>query len=285
MTTPSLPSCAQAAADFAETPYGIVKRLRTIERWTAWVGGAVGKSALSILDYGCGTGDHVTYPLARLGHRVLGVDLHAASVEEAQRRYRLPNLTFRAADVEVLAREGTQYDLVVCSEVLEHLYDPLSFLRTVNRLIVPAGGLIITTPNGYGTFEWLSSLERTLDRMGINRLLRRARRAIRRASPDALGSDPQADSKTSIGFLNMDSKHVQFFRLEELESLFERGGFHVVDKQARTVLCGPYIDLLLHALPCRDAVFRLNDRAADRLPMQWAADWMYLLQPNRTTIP
>lgn len=285
MTISSPPFCARSVSDFAETPYGIVKRLRTIERWTAWIGQALGKSELSILDYGCGTGDHVTYPLARLGHRVLGVDLHAASVEEAQRRYRLPNLTFRAADIDALLCEGTRYDLVVCSEVLEHLHDPLSFLRSVNQMIVPAGGLVITTPNGYGTFEWLSSLERTLDRLGINRLLRRVRRAIRRASPDVPGFEPPADSVAPIGFLNMDSKHVQFFRLDQLESLFGRSGFHVVNRQARTVLCGPYIDLVLHALPCRDALYRLNNRAADRLPMKWAADWMYLLQPTRTTIP
>lgn len=60
------------AVNFPETSYGIVKRLQTIEAWTAGVAQRLGTPSLSILDFGCGTGDHVTYPLACLGHRVLG---------------------------------------------------------------------------------------------------------------------------------------------------------------------------------------------------------------------
>ena len=57
---------------FSETSYGIVKRLQTIEAWTAAVAQRLGKTSLSILDYGCGTGDHVTYPLACRGHQRAG---------------------------------------------------------------------------------------------------------------------------------------------------------------------------------------------------------------------
>ena len=71
---------------FPETSYGIVKRLGTVEAWTASVARRLKKPSLTILDYGCGTGDHVTYPLACLGHRVLGLDFHAASISEASRR-------------------------------------------------------------------------------------------------------------------------------------------------------------------------------------------------------
>ena len=108
---------------FPETSYGIVKRLETIEAWTAAVAKRLGKSSLSILDYGCGTGDHVTYPLACRGHGVLGMDMHEPSIQEAQRRYPLPNLVFRTGHLESLIQEHLNFDLIVCSEVLEHLHE------------------------------------------------------------------------------------------------------------------------------------------------------------------
>jgi SAM-dependent methyltransferase len=270
---------------FPETAYGIVKRLRTIERWAALVAQWRATQALSILDYGCGTGDHVTYPLACLGHHVLGVDYHAASIEEAGRRFRAPNLSFRLADIDQLVREGAVFDLVICSEVLEHLHEPLLFLRQVSQMVVKHGGLIITTPNGYGSFEWLCSLERVLDRIGMNRLLRKARRALRvGAADEQILDERRPDVPSTIGFLNMDSKHVQFFGLAELESLFARGGFRIAERQARTLLCGPYADTVFHLLTWKQDLYRLNNEAADRLPMTWAADWMYLLEPNGTIV-
>ena len=279
--TQSHPSCAVGAPAFPETSYGIVKRLDTIERWASFVAKWRGTTdVLSILDFGCGTGNHVTYPLACLGHRVLGVDYHAPSIEEAGRRFSLPNLSFRVADIDLLVREGASFDLIVCSEVLEHLHEPLPFLRQVSRMVEKNGGLIVTTPNGYGAFEWLSSLERVLDRAGINDVLRRAIRAFRRRAADEQSNERTLDTSSTIGFLNMDSKHVQFFRLTELESLFACSGFRIVDRRARTVLCGPYADVVFHLMPWRQILYRLNNEAADRLPMTWAADWMYLLQPN-----
>ena len=276
---------AGAATMFPETPYGIVKRLRTVERWAALVAEWRAKKVLSILDYGCGTGDHVTYPLACLGHQVLGVDYHAASIEEAGRRFSLPNLSFRVADVDLLVREGAIFDLVVCSEVLEHLQEPLPFLRQVSRMMGKKGGLIITTPNGYGSFEWLCSLERLLDRIGMNRLLRKARRAFRAGAADErMSNECSPNGPSTIGFLNVDSKHVQFFALAELESLFVQSGFRIAERQARTLLCGPYADILFQLMPWKQSLYRLNNEIADRLPMAWAADWMYLLQPDGTTV-
>jgi len=72
-------------APFLETQYGIVKRLHVIEEWVHQVKERAGKDVLTILDYGCGTGDHVTFPLARAGHGVLGIDIHESSVLEARR--------------------------------------------------------------------------------------------------------------------------------------------------------------------------------------------------------
>ncbi len=273
---------------FQETSYGIVKRLQTIEAWTAAVSRRLGKPSLSVLDYGCGTGDHVTYPLACLGHRVMGVDFHAASISEAARRYQSPMLSFRTAEIEELVTEGKRFDLVVCSEVLEHLHEPGFFLESVHRLLEPGGGLIITTPNGYGAFEWLTSLQQALAQTGIHGFLRRVAHACLGthstgpAQPAAVCGE---EICPSTGFLNMDSTHVQFFRVGELEDVFSHSGFRIVERRARTLFCGPYADVVFRLVPFEAMLCRANNRLADLLPFAWAADWMFLLEPREAGAP
>ena len=269
------------AGSFSETSYGIVKRLQTIESWMAAVAERMEKTSLSILDYGCGTGDHVTYPLACRGHRVLGVDFHEASIEEASRRYRLPNLSFQTSEMDELVEQKRHFDLVVCSEVLEHVHEPLQFLNTIGLVLRPGGSLIITTPNGYGSFEWLTSLQQALDRAGVHGLVRRVahlclgKNAAEGTMPGVARGEPVVPS---AGFLNMDSTHVQFFRVSQLETMFAQSGFMILERRARTLFCGPYADLLFRLAPCEHLLCRANNRLADVLPFAWAADWMFLLE-------
>ncbi|MEK6804276.1 MAG: methyltransferase domain-containing protein [Nitrospirota bacterium] len=271
------------AGNFPETSYGIVKRLQTIEAWTDRVAQRLGKPSLSILDFGCGTGDHVTYPLACLGHRVLGVDMHEPSIQEAQRRYPLTNLLFRTARLESLIREGVAADLIICSEVLEHLQQPQDCLSLLRRLLKPNGALIITTPNGYGSYEMCCRLQRALTRIGIDQVVRRlvhARRKRQARSVEGMALVQNSFRQEQVGFLNFESGHVQFFRVRRLLDVFAAGGFRVTERRARTFLCGPYIDVLLRLPPFRQALYRMNNRVADLLPFSWSADWMFLLEPT-----
>lgn len=278
-------------APFAETEYGIVKRLLVIDQWVRRVQARVGRSPLRILDYGCGTGDHLTYPLACAGHDVLGVDLHEPSVIEARRRYGLPNRAFRTGSIGALLDEGLNFDVVVCSEVLEHLHDPRDFLAKLRCLVRNGGAAIVTTPNGYGSFEMLRRLEAVLSRVGVQQWLRRlatAGRVLsrsargRQAAPKCLGGPV---GQHEAGFLNYHSIHVQFFRLKQLERLFRESSFEVTERRARTLLCGPYVDVAFRLCPWRQRLFDLNNRLADCLPFAWAADWMFLLEPAETREP
>jgi 2-polyprenyl-3-methyl-5-hydroxy-6-metoxy-1,4-benzoquinol methylase len=271
---------------FPETSYGVVKRLETLERWIGQTAQRLGRPTLSILDYGCGTGDQLTAPLAMAGHDVVGADVHAPSIAQARERYALANLTFELADVDALRASRRTFDVIVCSEVLEHVDDPKTFLAALGSMLRSDGALIVTTPNGYGSFEWLSSLERGLRRWGVHGSLRAgfwgARTAARKLRGLPATSRPLENiTETEVGFLNIDSGHVQFFSVGRLESIFSSAGFTVADRRARTFLCGPYVDVLLAMLPGRRRWYAWNNAVADRLPFAAAADWMFLLTPKR----
>ena len=62
--------------------------------------------------------------------------------------------------------------------------------------------------------------------------------------------------------------------------LFAGAGFGVAARRARTVLCGPYVDVAFVLWPWPEALYRWNNCAADLLPFRAAADWMFLLFPQ-----
>lgn len=96
---------------------------------------------VKIIDLGCGRG-WITSSLSRYGD-VVGVDLSPGS---AQKLY--PNLRFIQANIAVDEVEG-RYDVVVSSEVLEHMTpeDQRRYVEKASRLLVDGGYLILTTPN------------------------------------------------------------------------------------------------------------------------------------------
>jgi SAM-dependent methyltransferase len=81
-----------------------------------------------VLDVGCGIGA-LTHDLARAGARVVGVDMNPASIETARTRFAHPAVEFRVGDA--LALPGERFDVVVLSNVLEHLAPRVSFLSAL----------------------------------------------------------------------------------------------------------------------------------------------------------
>lgn len=104
-----------------------------------------------ICDLGCGTG-WFSNELTRFGE-VTGVDLSPDGVELARERWPAVK-EFVAHDI--LAWDpGRQFDLVLSSEVIEHVLDKAGFRDVLERLTKPGGYTLITTPNGKMWPTWL----------------------------------------------------------------------------------------------------------------------------------
>lgn len=101
---------------------------------------------LKILDVGCGVGTMSLY-FAAQGAQVTGVDISPRAIEIAQAAAKdigLRNVTFLNGEVE---KGRGSYDVVLCSEIVEHVPDESGFLRLIHSNLRKGGTLILTTPS------------------------------------------------------------------------------------------------------------------------------------------
>jgi SAM-dependent methyltransferase len=94
-----------------------------------------------LLDVGCGTGATAA-ALGRFGV-VTGVDMSPMALECCRRR-RLERLMQGVAEALPLADDST--DVVVATDILEHLDDDLAAVREFYRVLRPGGHAVITVP-------------------------------------------------------------------------------------------------------------------------------------------
>lgn len=101
-----------------------------------------------IFELGCGAGDDAAH-LTGLGYRVTGVDASRSGIAIAQQRH--PGVRFEVATAEEdLAARFGQFDVVLSLEVIEHVFSPRAYARSVAALLKPGGIAIISTPyHGY----------------------------------------------------------------------------------------------------------------------------------------
>lgn len=100
-------------------------------------------SRMRVLEVGCGMG-YLTYAFHRAGFDALGVDVSSEAVRSATAVF---GNHFRAGDALDADVTGDGYDVVVATELIEHLVDPAAFVRAMLDKLRPGGRLIITTPN------------------------------------------------------------------------------------------------------------------------------------------
>ena len=185
-----------AAAETPEEP----SRDRTLRRHREIVAFLLchhSPGASDVLDVGCHNGR-----LLRQLHRAGFARLQGCDLKAGIRSGELPGLTVRELDINACGLEpyaAQSFDLLVCSDVLEHLESPALALREMARVMRPQAELFLSIPNAFNRFE----------RLEILRTGNSTRYA--RSAPQAHG-------------------HISMLPLQVLQSLCDRAGLAIVEE-------------------------------------------------------
>jgi|SRR3989344_731336 len=100
--------------------------------------------ARKILDVGCGEGfTLVKIKQARIGEIYEGIDNSSAALKLGKKLY--PKLNINKGDIYNLPYNDASFDLVICTEVLEHLEHPEKAVKELAR--VAKKYIVISVPN------------------------------------------------------------------------------------------------------------------------------------------
>ncbi len=95
------------------------------------------------LDLGCGVGQY--YPYLQGADHVTGIDFAPASADEALKTHDYLEVLCQDFSLELPFDESV-FDVVFCSEVLEHMESPQHLVDEIHRVLKPGGSVIATVP-------------------------------------------------------------------------------------------------------------------------------------------
>lgn len=205
----------------------------------------------TVLDFGCGNGEAF---LVFLSSKYKNINFTGFDPDE-RNTLLLSELKVQvkiAGSVDELTEN--RYDLILLTEVLEHVNAPEELIFNLCKLLTSKGVLFVTIPNGFGLNEWMSSF------WGIFTQAFARRRAI--------GNDR---------FTMSSSPHVNFFGLRQLDAMFRNTAVEVIT--AGNVV-------YMHSAPFRwlttkfERFRRLNFSGLNRTPARYADDWFFVLKPR-----
>jgi SAM-dependent methyltransferase len=108
-----------------------------------------------VLDIGCGSGRHTAAVYQCPNITVFGADLNLENVRQARNRMLFHDQCgehgggswlLSVSDIRCLPFEDASFDLVICSEVLEHIPDDESAVAEIIRVLKPNRLLVVSVP-------------------------------------------------------------------------------------------------------------------------------------------
>lgn len=97
----------------------------------------------SLLDVGCGNGSFAA-KMKGLGWKVRGTDFDPVLAEQVSNEYDFP---VHIGTLNEIGFESGMFDVLTARHVMEHVRDPIEFLRECIRLVKPGGRMVFVTPN------------------------------------------------------------------------------------------------------------------------------------------
>jgi ubiquinone biosynthesis O-methyltransferase len=104
----------------------------------------------SALDIGCNMG-LCSKMISDFGFKeVLGIDIDEEYINHAKRRFEFSNgtrLEFKCMYAEKLSEMNKKFDLILCTEVIEHTQEPDKVIESIKNMLTPGGIAIVSLPN------------------------------------------------------------------------------------------------------------------------------------------
>jgi ubiquinone/menaquinone biosynthesis C-methylase UbiE len=113
------------------------------------------KPGFTILDIGCGPGRHVSALYSHKKVTAIGADLNLNDLKDGVKRLRYHDSlgahcggtwAFTTADITRLPFDDNTFDLVLCSEVMEHIPDQQKAASEILRVLKPGHNLVVSVP-------------------------------------------------------------------------------------------------------------------------------------------
>jgi SAM-dependent methyltransferase len=212
---------------------------------------------IKILDFGCGNGEAVTKYLIQSDTIVYGIDIHDESIEYAKNKFSCDNAIFQK-DLP----SNVEFDVIVYADVLEHLENPLKFLREHFPLLKKGGIVLGSLPNGYGPFEIEKKITKYLGMDLLIKLLINFKRKLKKS-----------ESLELIPY-NEESGHVNFFTLKKLRKLFEDAGYKVEKIENGPFIGAPMSERFIKHF---NSLIKFNVSIGEKLPHWLVSTWYFKL--------
>ena len=193
-----------------------------------------------VLDYGCGMGYSYQRPLSKSVQKYIGADVSDKAIQDAQHK---GLAAVKISDLGQVELPSGTCDGVVCSEVFEHLWDPLAAAKELHRVLEPGGVLVATVPN-FGYFAW--------------RLL-----ALMRAQ---VPLEPETDRYRGA--------HIRFYSLLMFKRLLLDAGFKEV------TIYGWDNCSIWHVFRCAGPIGKISDWADKKVPAPFHLKFLKNIWPN-----
>jgi len=114
-----------------------------------WINSQTNLSGKKVLDIGCG-GGILSESMAKCGAQVTGIDLGEDALNIAKLHQLESGLTIDYQCIsaeEFAAQNANQFDVVTCLEMLEHVPNPESIIKSCYQLVKPSGYVFFSTIN------------------------------------------------------------------------------------------------------------------------------------------
>jgi 2-polyprenyl-3-methyl-5-hydroxy-6-metoxy-1,4-benzoquinol methylase len=136
---------------------GVVKTDAEGKHWERWRNryrkciALAGRRGGAWMDVASGSG-YGTQLIAEAADEVTGVDIDSTTVLYARKHHPHPRITYHNRSILDLAElMGSQFDVIISIETIEHVPDPTPFFESVRRMLKDDGVFVVTTPESqYG---------------------------------------------------------------------------------------------------------------------------------------